>query len=272
MRVRHWNCGTMCPFGRRGLEGAGSYLEAARLVCRVLLVETPSSGLVLVDSGLGLADCALGGQRLGRRFSTFVRPRLDVAETAVRRVEAAGFARDDVRHVVLTHLDLDHAGGLADFPEARVHLLRAEREAAEARRSFTERERYRPVQWAHAPRFQTYDAAGEPWHGFEAVRALEGLPPEILVIPLTGHTRGHAGVAVRDGDGWLLHAGDAFFFRGEIAEPPHCPPFLRAFQRVLAIDEDARRTNQARLRTLAADATAGVRIVCAHDPAMHPSI
>ncbi|MFD0510570.1 MBL fold metallo-hydrolase [Streptomyces aureus] len=30
-----------------------------------------------------------------------------------------GYAVDDVRHIVLTHLDLDHAGGLPDFPRAR---------------------------------------------------------------------------------------------------------------------------------------------------------
>src|SRR2546429_4224699 len=52
---------------------------------------------------------------------------------------------------------------------------------------------------------------GEPWFGFRAVRDLPGLPPEILVIPLPGHTRGHIGVAVDTGAGWLLHAGDAFY-------------------------------------------------------------
>jgi dihydrofolate reductase len=35
---------------------------------------------------------------------------------------------------------------------------------------------------------------GEPWFGFERVRPLDGLPPEIALIPLIGHTFGHAGV------------------------------------------------------------------------------
>jgi glyoxylase-like metal-dependent hydrolase (beta-lactamase superfamily II) len=53
--------------------------------------------------------------------------------------------------------------------------------------------------------------------GFEAVRDLDGLPPEILLVPLAGHTWGHSAVAIDTGDGWLLHAGDAYFFRGESA-------------------------------------------------------
>ena len=45
---------------------------------------------------------------------------------------------------------------------------------------------------------------GEPWMGFDAVRDLDGLPPEILLVPLAGHTWGHSGVAVREE--WQLAA------------------------------------------------------------------
>ncbi len=33
-----------------------------------------------------------------------------------------GYSINDVRHIILTHLDLDHAGGLHDFPNAAVHV------------------------------------------------------------------------------------------------------------------------------------------------------
>jgi hypothetical protein len=29
------------------------------------------------------------------------------------------------------------------------------------------------------------------------------------LVPLFGHTRGHCGVAIRNGSGWLFHVGDA---------------------------------------------------------------
>lgn len=66
-------------------------------------------------------------------------------------------------------------------------------------------------------------------YGFESVRSLPGLPPEILFVPLPGHTYGHVGAAVQIASGqWLLQAGDAYFYRREMdAERPSCTPGLR---------------------------------------------
>ena len=100
----------------------------------------------------------------------------------------------------------------------------------------------------------------------ESVRALVGDDDEVLLIPLVGHTRGHAAIAVKADDGWLLHAGDSYFFHREI-EPGDCPPGLAFFQKMMAVDEGARVKNQQRLRALAADGSArGVRIFCSHSP------
>ncbi len=74
-----------------------------------------------------------------------------------------------------------------------------------------------------------------------------------------------AAVAVRTGDGWLLHCGDAYFHHGELEEPRRCPAGLRVFQRVVAIDDDARRRNRARLCALRV-AHADMRVFSAHDP------
>lgn len=269
----------MCPPLGRLTRGQGSLLSRGRMICHCLLVET-SAGLVLVDTGIGLGDIAQPEERLGKGFASLVRPVLDPHETAIYQVEALGFAASDVRHVVLTHMDLDHAGGLGDFPDAQVHLYRPEHEAAMARATLAERERYRPLQWSHGPHFHTYDTGGEPWFGFECVRQLDGLPPEILIVPVTGHTRGHAAIAIQvneKGDGpeaapwsgrggWLLHAGDAYFYRGEM-DPNRraCPIGLEVFQRLVAIDDERRLANQERLRALARERAGQVRVFCAHD-------
>src|SRR3954471_1150500 len=112
--VHHLNCATMCPvagwlMGTKGWRGL--------MVAQCLLVETERDGLVLVDSGFGTRDLA-GHTGISRMFRTLVRPTLDPAEPAVAQVAALGFDPADVRHVVVTHLDLDHAGGIADFPNA----------------------------------------------------------------------------------------------------------------------------------------------------------
>ncbi len=68
--------------------------------------------------------------RLGRKWVRQTTPRLDPAETAVQQVKALGYSPDDVRHLLLTHLDRDHAGGIPDFPNAKVHVHRRELDMA----------------------------------------------------------------------------------------------------------------------------------------------
>ena len=45
MRVHHLNTGTMCPIGRRLVNGTGSIFQRARMVCHCLLIETDGMAL-----------------------------------------------------------------------------------------------------------------------------------------------------------------------------------------------------------------------------------
>jgi len=265
--VHHLNCGTCCPAGGRLFDGTTNG-ALAHLVCHCLLIES-ESGLVLVDTGFGRKDVDHPHRRLSEFFLKLNNIQLRPDETAVVQVRRLGFDPADVRHIVITHLDFDHAGGLEDFPNATVHLTAREKEVADERRggAFVGSRRYRPAQWNEVTNWSLYPfGRGERWFGFDAVRDLAGLPPEILLVPLAGHTWGHAGVAVREDNGnWLLHAADAYFFRGEIgAETYACPPGLRGYQRLMEVDRAARLANQARLRRLSLE-HADIRIFCAHD-------
>jgi len=263
-RIHHLNCASMHPIAGFSLEHPRQWARYNGLICHCLLIET-GQGLVLVDTGLGLDDMTGGPRRLGRMFWHVVRPALIEAETARRQVEALGFSADDVRHIVLTHLDVDHAGGIADFPKARVHVLAAEHQAAKARRHIKERDRYRAAQWLRHDDWHLYDATGDAWNGFDAVRAVIDQDPDILLVPVAGHTRGHAAIAVRHNTGWLLHAGDAYFHRDQMAAKPCCPYGLQLFEAAMALDNNQRRTNQARLRELALGEN-DVQVFCSHDP------
>lgn len=262
MRIHHLNCATMCPLGERLIHGSGGLFSAGRMVCHCLLIESPD-GLVLVDTGLGLGAVQAPDALLGTGFQAFARPVLNPEETARRQIERLGYQADDVRHIVLTHLDLDHAGGIADFPDAAIHVLESEHEAAMAPLTVLERHRYQRAMWAHQPKWVRHTVQGERWQGFEAVQTIGS---DILLVPLFGHSRGHCGVAVQTGGGWLLHAGDAYFAHGEVHGPTRqCPPGLDLFQRIVQMDGKARLANQDRLRQLARDAAPTVRIICAHD-------
>ncbi|PPJ23481.1 MBL fold metallo-hydrolase [Nocardia nova] len=249
MRIHHLNCGTM----------------AMGMVDHCLLIET-RTGLVLVDTGFGL-DCVRDpGHFVGPgRFLLGIRP----AEhhTAIRQIQALGYDPADVRHIILTHLDLDHAAGLADFPEATIHVHGPEFRAATAGRTLLERLRYRAAQWSHGPRWMVNELDGtDEWFGFRAVRDLPGVPPEILVVPLPGHTRGHVGVAVDTGSGWLLHAGDAFYVASEIDPAgPKTPLFWWTFE-LGSIVRGAYLENRRRLVELGRAQGDAITIVNSHDP------
>jgi glyoxylase-like metal-dependent hydrolase (beta-lactamase superfamily II) len=268
MRVHHLNCISSCPLGGRLMDGRSpSVLGRGQLCCHCLLIEA-RDGLVLVDTGFGLRDVRDPRSRLSGFFLRLMSPDFREEMTASRQIERLGFRPSDVRHIALTHLDFDHAGGLDDFPQARVHMLRQEREAALLQKTWLDRQRFRPQQWnfrhnwtVHAPTTRS-----DTWFGFEEVATGNGLPDDVLLVPLIGHTLGHAGVAVRGERGWMLLAGDAYFWHEEMNwERPRCTPGLRFYQRMMEKDRESRLRNQQRLRELC-HRTAEVEVFCGHDP------
>jgi glyoxylase-like metal-dependent hydrolase (beta-lactamase superfamily II) len=264
MRIHHLNCGTLCPHGARLINGKGGLFEAGRVVCHCLLIET-DDGLVLLDTGFGTEDTR-NPRQLGPVFA-MMRPKAEIGETALKQVEGLGFAAGDVRRIVTTHLDPDHTGGLPDFPDAEVHVFGRELDAA-MHPKLQDKPRYRRCHWDHHPKWVRHDVDGDEWFGFEGVRILPGTGAEMLLVPLAGHSRGHSGVALRTGDGWLLHCGDAYFHRAEVGTPPRCPPGLRAFQNLTQADGRSRRNNQERLRELAERHAGEVELTCSHDPVL----
>jgi glyoxylase-like metal-dependent hydrolase (beta-lactamase superfamily II) len=169
-----------------------------------LLIDT-DKGPVLVDTGLGLHDYytpTLMVRLFRLDFGSHQAP----DSTAVRQVERLGYSPQDVSHIVMTHLHFDHAGGLPDFPNAHIHVHRREYEAVKHPRTWIELA-YDRNDFAHGPSWVLYDKPDTTWLELEAIR----LPftPEVYLVPLFGHTRGHCGVAVQDRDGWLFNCADA---------------------------------------------------------------
>jgi glyoxylase-like metal-dependent hydrolase (beta-lactamase superfamily II) len=267
MRIHHLDCGPARPFGGALMDGV-SPGAIGRLSCHCLAIETDRHGVVLVDTGLGLRDMARPYARLPWLNAALLRFRFDPDRTMLRRLKRLGFRPGDVRHIVMTHLDFDHAGGLVDFPQAQVHLMEPEAVAARRREGVLGRARWRPAQWGDTSRWRTYpERTAGRWFGFDAVTDMAGLPPEILLVPLPGHTPGHAGVAIEGPRGWMLHAGDSYFSRAEVhADRPGCPPGTAAYERMMAWDSPLQRANQARVRALVRDPDAPVAVFCTHDP------
>jgi glyoxylase-like metal-dependent hydrolase (beta-lactamase superfamily II) len=170
-----------------------------------LLIET-SDGLILVDTGPGQEDY-IHRPGIIRIFQIVTKVILDPAETAIRQVVRLGYQPEDVRHIVLTHMHFDHCGGLPDFPHARVHVHVREYEAFQGPPHRWTDLAYVRRHIAHRPKFALYAEDGDHWFDFKAIR----LPfePEMWLIPLFGHSRGHCGCAINTEAGWLFHVADA---------------------------------------------------------------
>ncbi|MFF8599715.1 MBL fold metallo-hydrolase [Streptomyces sp. NPDC015232] len=270
MKIHHLNCGSV-----RTIDATYDGPAPAPAVNHCLLVETDRDGLVLVETGLGLGDVRDPEGTLGADWIEMAAPVLDEDETAVRQVARLGFDPSDVRHVLLTHLDVDHCGGLPDFPGADVHVLADELAAAHAGAASG---RYRPAHWAHGPRWVTYASgagagggpgaqvqAPEDWFGFGSFRP-HGLPPEFRLVPLGGHTAGHTGIAVDRGDRWLLHCGDAYYYHREMGDTKEPHPLMDVVQTGSEVHRDLRLGTQARLRELVREHGDRVEVFSAHDP------
>jgi glyoxylase-like metal-dependent hydrolase (beta-lactamase superfamily II) len=253
----------MCPLGGALFDGT-SKGAFAHLVCHCWLIETERDGLVLVDTGFGRQDVE-NPSRISAFFRYFNNIKLEHSLTALAKIDRLGFKASDVRHIVLTHLDFDHAGGLSDFPEATVHVMQSEYDAAKTLDGWRGKRRYREAQWQRSLHWRFYQRSGETWQGFSCVRPVLDTE-EIFMVPLPGHSPGHAGIALHSEGKWRLHAGDAYFHRDEVHLPERqCPPGLRFYQRMMDHDHQARVTTQNSLRALRMASDQNLQIMCSHD-------
>jgi glyoxylase-like metal-dependent hydrolase (beta-lactamase superfamily II) len=123
------------------------------------------------------------------------------------------------------------------------------------------------VQFEHGPKWRAYGSSARRWFGLEARPVALPFESEVLLIPLFGHTLGHCGIAVRQGDRWVLHVGDAYYLRVETLTDDHPVSQLTA-QRA---DDDARRkASLEQIRRLLRDHSDEIELFGYHDPDEFP--
>ena len=155
MTIRFFNCAPMKPKLLNWHVGSLN-----------ILVET-DQGPVLIDTGLGLHDHESPSKKLRFFRFQFGLPYAS-EETANRQLAGQGIPPESVQHIVLTHLHFDHAGGLPDFPWAKVHVHQQEHAALSHPKSWWEWTAYDRADFAHQPDWVLYQNCTEKWFEFDA--------------------------------------------------------------------------------------------------------
>ncbi len=171
----------------------------------VYAVERPNGDIVLVDTGASprindpdYFDCDSSNDWFYRRNLAFD---VEGGDTLPARMAKVGLDPKRVQHILITHFHADHMGNLERFPDAEVWVGQGNWPSHSGASTCQLPESWRP-------RVATF--ADDPAAGFDRTQVIAG-DPRLRLVPLPGHTPGHAGLLVLDGDGGWLAAGDATF-------------------------------------------------------------
>jgi N-acyl homoserine lactone hydrolase len=164
-------------------------------------------GVILVDTGQGthLLD---GTRSLHPYLRWEVMFRIERDEEIGPQLRALGVAPRDVKRVVLTHLHIDHDGGLAHVPDSDILVARQELQTA---RGWAGRLRgYLPNRWPSWFNPIPLDLTPEAFGPFAATRRLT-LAGDVIAVATPGHTASHLSVIVLDKGITYVLAGDASY-------------------------------------------------------------
>ncbi len=169
-------------------------------------IEHPE-GVIVVDTGQALH--LLENVRSWHPFFRWeVAFRLEPEQEVGPQLRALGIGPRDVKKVVLTHMHVDHDGGLAHFPNSKILVASGELRSAGG---WAGRVRgYLPQRWPAwfdpAPLDLTAEAVGPFARSRRLTRA-----GDVIAVAAPGHTADHVCVLVQDGDSTFLLAGDASY-------------------------------------------------------------
>ena len=207
-------------------------------------------GVVLIDAGAN-AGC----MRLPRwhpYFQRAVQFDIEPEQEAGSQLRALGIAPSDVKLIVLTHLHIDHDGGLAPFPHARVLVSAGERAAASG--LIGRLNGYLPQRWPSHFDPEPLAFADQPYGPFARSRRLTA-DGALIALPTPGHTPNHISVALDDGERRIVFVGDAAYNQDNLLAG-----------RVDGISPNAALARDTMARLAALAAARPTMLLPAHDP------
>jgi glyoxylase-like metal-dependent hydrolase (beta-lactamase superfamily II) len=207
------------------LRGLISGEPAASVPCPVFLIRHPSAGAVLVDTGLHPSIATDGRENFGGLAARFGKPSLEPGEDVPAQLRRRGLEPGEVPVVVMTHLHLDHASGISEFPQSTFVVSEVEWKAATTGPSPLLNGYRRPhFDYAFDYRTIDFDRGGiDSYASFGRTHDLFG-DGSIRLAFTPGHSAGHMSVICRLSRRDFVIGGDATYTAGQLAGTAPLPP------------------------------------------------
>ena len=162
---------------------------------------------VLIDTGWGLDAVSKPIKHMGFGHWFASEPVVNEKETVISRLRKMGLTPKNLDAVILTHMDCDHASGLADVKDAP-HIYASEQEIAVSK---TRDVRYRKNYWA-AVNIEPLSMANNANAPFSKSCDLFG-DGSVTAVLTPGHSAGSVCVVIRDNDCFVVLSGDTGYNR-----------------------------------------------------------
>jgi glyoxylase-like metal-dependent hydrolase (beta-lactamase superfamily II) len=183
------------------------------------LVEHPGFGHLLIDTGFHSSVAVDPKQNLGRIGAlTFKDIKMEPQQAVAHQLRARGIEPAGIKLVVMTHLHVDHASAISEFPSATFLVSRREWEAASEPRGSTRG--YVRRQFDHAFDYRLVDFNSSRSESFASFgRSFDVFGDgSVRIVSTPGHTRGHLSVVLRLAGREALIAGDAIYTKRTLTQ------------------------------------------------------
>jgi N-acyl homoserine lactone hydrolase len=189
------------------------------------LVRHPSAGAVLVDTGLHPSIATDARQNFGGLVSRFVRATLAAGADVPSQLRERGLEASEIPVVVMTHLHLDHASAISEFPNSTFVISEAEwRAAAVSPRPLLHGYRRQQFDYAFDYRTIDFDRANiDSYASFGRTFDLFG-DGSIRLAFTPGHSAGHMSVICRLKETDFVIGGDVTHLTAHLSGDAPLPP------------------------------------------------
>lgn len=191
-------------------------MPAATVPIPSFLIRHPSAGAILVDTGLHPSIATDGKENFGGLATRIANPDLATGEDVPAQLRKRGLDPSEIPVVVMTHLHLDHASAISEFPNSTIVVSETEWHSAATDSPLLNGYRRRHFDYAFDYRTVDFDRGGiDSYASFGRCFDLFG-DGSIRLAYTPGHSAGHMSVICHLKDRDFVIGGDTTYTAAQL--------------------------------------------------------